>query len=1431
MVSISSCFDEIEKSVMDELKDFQRATVERIDCLFRKGQKRILVSDEVGLGKTLVARGTIAKFTQLKKDQGAKHVKIVYICSNANIAEQNLYKLRPVQDITVDEVNTSRLSMQHLNIFMKEHDDDVLNGYIQLIPLTPDTSFKITNSQGLQDERALMFSLLKEVPEIKPYLNKLDEILKHNVSHWDDTKRNNQNLVDSCNKKSNGDYVKFMVSELSDRLNTSEKDLLDYLKNVDIDKEENREKKNFIVKLRLMFSDISLKRLDPDLIIMDEFQRFKYLLNSKKDSEMGKIINKFFNNENMRILMLSATPYKMYSTLDEITEEGIDEHYSEFFEVMNFLNMEDDEISKFEKIWKNYSIELKEFNKDKTSFILAKNKAEDAMYKNVCRTERITENLLSDMVDDSDAKPLNVIKEDITSFLNAQKLMDDIGLNINVPFDYIKSSPYIMSFMRNYKLKKKTEEYFKENPEEINKMDIDTFWLDENEIDNYNEIPFNNSRLSNLMGHVLKDNAEKLLWIPPSMPYYELKGPFENNNSFSKTLIFSSWEMVPRMISSMVSYEIERRTIGKLDSGSKNLKYFADKNTSRYPSSRINFNLSSGTGKPNQLYLFSLFYPSKFLMDIYDPVDCLNRKLSLNDIKNEIESFIIKELYDFQSNQSLRDDFRWYLAPLFLDFIRDKNMVNEWLMDIENLIKTDKDFKENNRFKKHFKYLKYEINNFKSFNDFGKQPDDLYDVLCDIAIASPAICAYRSYARLTDGNQKLNEEYNKFSFTISKKFIDFMNITESIAAIDLIYKSNYDDAYWKNILKYSKDGNLQAVFDEYIHLLSSGLIYESDGDKITNIHESLKRSFNLRTAPYYFDTFNTFKSRILFNDKTKKSFRSHFAVSFIKGDGDKDDYDRRKVVRDAFNSPFRPFVLTSTSIGQEGLDFHNYCRRIVHWNLPANPIYLEQREGRINRYESLAIRQNIAKRYGDSQFKEDIWDELFEYAAEREGSDTSDLIPFWGLKDSEDMIKIERIVPMYPFSKDVNKYDGLIDILSLYRLTLGQTNQEYLIHSIFKKLDKNDDIKELFINLSPYFKKDVGDLGEISKQVSKHFNSPLFEKNPTLKPEEDNLIFNESQKYNLPINFLYSKLTTCEDLKGKYKVNVNLNDYWLKLKKKINQNNLFENNLFKWDFQTSMIPISDVILDLARIEMVIHNGFIEVKLYSPNDYHINIYDYLLDNKEEIEKELGFELNYFKARYWRISIYTKIDVTNKNTWEDAINWHIFMAKRFDEVFSHRIREYYDEIPLVESNNFHTQYWREVAKKLFDLGFVGRETPHPGAWYCLLLDDVPLSDCRIELHAYTHRKQIKVSIIIERNRQDLFNYLLESKADIENELGFELDWVESQGRRHIRKTNKIDINDKSNWSDAIDWQLKIANKFKEVFNHRIIEFYERLFLKEA
>src|SRR5437879_8164127 len=79
---------------------------------------------------------------------------------------------------------------------------------------------------------------------------------------------------------------------------------------------------------------------------------------------------------------------------------------------------------------------------------------------------------------------------------------------------------------------------------------------------------------------------------------------------------------------------------------------------------------------------------------------------------------------------------------------------------------------------------------------------------------------------------------------------------------------------------------------------------------------------------------------------------------------DGDTRTREDLVRAAFNSPFRPFVLASTSVGQEGLDFHPYCHAVVHWNVPSNPVDLEQREGRVHRYKGHAVRKNVARKHG-----------------------------------------------------------------------------------------------------------------------------------------------------------------------------------------------------------------------------------------------------------------------------------------------------------------------------------------------------------------------------------------------------------------------------------------------------------------------------------
>lgn len=1097
MIPVSQQLEEIEAQVMCGLKDFQKATVNRIDDLYRGGKMRVLVSDEVGLGKTLIARGTIAKFARMRHDVDHDElVKVVYVCSNAAIAGQNLNKLQISQKIRREEMNNSRLSMQHLNIFRQENDEDVRNSYIQLIPMTPETSFRVGRYAGTQEERALMFAFLRRMPELRPYQKALERMMEREAtngwSNWSKWVYENQAL--EVDKKSGGTYIPYMLDKLSQELSQKVPDKeITYLEEL-VSELKRIRGRNYQVyghaeavgHLRAIFARISLDKLEPDLVIMDEFQRFRFLLTANEESETGILAKKFFGSESVHMLLLSATPYKMYTTLEEMDEsDDPDEYYREFLDVMKFLNVTDEADRHFRKIWSNYSMQLQEFSRGETAVIAAKKSAEDAMYGSICRTERISANENADIIDDSDVKePVRIIEQDIRSYLDVQKVLESIGVRYNTPVDYIKSAPYLFSFMKDYQLKRDIERYFRKHPEEVGSAKGNTLWLKRRRFDRYEKIPSNNARLEDLMDKVLSQNAENLLWVPPSRPYYELTGVFKGTDHFTKTLVFSSWEMVPRMISCMVSYEAERRNYSLIRDklvkagDSREIRYFAE-DSKRYPQPRMNFTVNKKEGRLSGMALFCLAYPSKFLAEVYDPIDCMNRGLSLRQIESEVKAKIQERLKDFDAPRGGATDQSWYyLAPMFLDGVW---YAREWLQSVKDRFAWDKeDAKMQNKgdgnrqegYLQHVVALEdlyYESVGGKRVN-LGRMPADLADVLCDMALASPAVCICRSY-RIYETEKRQHLPYMPTQF--ARAFINRMNTVESTAVVEVSCGRTSDDAHWQNVLTYCKQGNLQAVLDEYIHLCASGL--DDDDALIEKLHASCMSATAFRTTRYNVDTYNDFANRVRngVGKDGKTNIRTNFAVSFTKGVDAEKDTRRKVAVRNAFNSPFRPFVLASTSIGQEGLDFHNYCRRIVHWNLPSNPIDLEQREGRINRFECLAIRQNVAKRYGRIQFTKDIWNEMFAEASRMEKTDgCSDLIPYWGLKETPDMIRIERDVPMYPFSKDETAYERLIKILSLYRLTLGQARQEELLEYIFQNhREDTEDLKKLFFNLSPFYRE------------------------------------------------------------------------------------------------------------------------------------------------------------------------------------------------------------------------------------------------------------------------------------------------------------------------------------------------------------------------
>ncbi|HEV8036587.1 helicase-related protein [Yoonia sp.] len=199
--------------------------------------------------------------------------------------------------------------------------------------------------------------------------------------------------------------------------------------------------------------------------------------------------------------------------------------------------------------------------------------------------------------------------------------------------------------------------------------------------------------------------------------------------------------------------------------------------------------------------------------------------------------------------------------------------------------------------------------------------------------------------------------------------------------------------------------------------------------------------------------------------------RARFAMRFATKAEDEKGVRRTSAVQAAFKSPFRPFVLASTSIGQDGLDFHPYCSRIVHWNRPRNPVDIEQREGRVHRYKNHAVRRNVVAAFPatplTAQNNQSPWISMFDAAQEDEVSNgrSGDIIPFWVYPGNH---KVERVVLIPPFRREKERYKDLITSLATYRLAFGQPRQDELI-SLFSGMEDDfiQELSELQISLRP----------------------------------------------------------------------------------------------------------------------------------------------------------------------------------------------------------------------------------------------------------------------------------------------------------------------------------------------------------------------------
>ena len=180
-------------------------------------------------------------------------------------------------------------------------------------------------------------------------------------------------------------------------------------------------------------------------------------------------------------------------------------------------------------------------------------------------------------------------------------------------------------------------------------------------------------------------------------------------------------------------------------------------------------------------------------------------------------------------------------------------------------------------------------------------------------------------------------------------FVELFKGDVGRAAVRSVYP---EKPYPCAVEQYCEDGCFKDMIEEYIDLLAG------EYGKDAAMARAVRRAAGLRISSPKLYVRGDNPCRV-----SEKSIQAanRFAVGLFPENETGSDLTRRMGnIKGAFNSPFWPFVFTSTSIGAEGIDLHWYARNVVHWSIPARPLDIEQREGRVLRYNCHAFRLNKA---------------------------------------------------------------------------------------------------------------------------------------------------------------------------------------------------------------------------------------------------------------------------------------------------------------------------------------------------------------------------------------------------------------------------------------------------------------------------------------
>lgn len=985
---------------MNDPKPFQHRTIKRVlNTFYYQRVRRFLVADEVGLGKTVVARGILEDMLKNKRSRKEGPLRVFYMCNSLAIARQNRDNLLQAVPAGIDAYKcvsrVDRLTLVVANILPEIYP-------LHLYSLTPGTSLpdrKGRIATGTAKERALIHNILRRrYPDLLIHDGK-DWLQQHAKSRWEYHKLNTIDLAKKV--EINKFFCELRVGLKLKRGQHLPLRVRRYL--------TSGKQRELIKLFRIALANTGLHQVQPDVVILDEFQRYANILHENGDSS---IANRMLSKEGPAVLLLSATPYRLYKDRKIDASETDESQHRYYYSLIEWLfGGEGDGTIKKEtvrQLFDRYKKSL--FSNDPFGEETLKNKREieSTLRPVMARTERPRESALEECTIKT---PL--LTDDFTMFQELARCFDT-GKEGNQSTSgavvaYWSSVPLPLQMLGpDYKAWQQwSNSGFKPEPTKsilLSKGKRERFVAPK-------EWPHHKLRaLSTHFGIP----SMSIPWVAPSMPWWPLADSWSNSGPH-KALVFSRFKAIPRAISALVSYDVELERFRRY-----RRKYSQVSN--RTPVSLSYENLA-------------FFHVSKFLSRSVDPwqFGCVHARALLSEATRELKGKL-KEM-DVAVVRKRAKKAR--SVPELL--VRLERTAGSW----DDSLKCWFEVAEKSTSRTIADGLKEKIKAWDHSVE-GKLNNILESeirALAELATASPGQVVARSFERHCPGYLDkpwglagaLQASWQGLRTYFNHTWMDLMCGRRKSKK-----RTIRDQIRWAVI-----HGNLESVLDE--HLWVSGVLRNIDEKMLKDqlLNPLFLRATSVRVQNP--------------GDNRSKHFnlRTHAAFAFAPENRDRTENEesasrvRTEDIRIAFNSPFWPFVVVSTSVGQEGLDFHTWCRSVVHWDLPGNAVDLEQREGRIDRYAGLSTRlaaiQNFKLSRKDVRKGGSPWKALAEKAENAEVSGRSDgLAPWWIAENA----RVQNFVFDVPTSEATTRLEILKRQRLLYRLALGQPNQSDFIREL-----------------------------------------------------------------------------------------------------------------------------------------------------------------------------------------------------------------------------------------------------------------------------------------------------------------------------------------------------------------------------------------------